>query len=228
MMAAGPRDPAHPERGGVDPDELQAYFVKSQAYTAGLGTRYPEGPLVGPATHQELAAGFPIGMRFHSAPVVRIADAKPLELGHVHEADGAWRLYAFADRSEERFHALVEFLAAHDSPVARFTRSGLDPDAVIDVRGILQRGHRDVELAELRRLQPRIGPLGLTDYEKAFSPDLAHGPDIFDARGIDRERGAIVLVRPDQYVAHVVPLDAHAELSAFLGRFLVEQRTPVR
>src|SRR5690606_9483849 len=29
MMAAGPRDPQHPERGGVDPDELQAYFVKS-------------------------------------------------------------------------------------------------------------------------------------------------------------------------------------------------------
>ena len=41
------------------------------------------------ATHQHLAEGFPVGMRLHSAPVVRLADAKPVQLGHVAEADGA-------------------------------------------------------------------------------------------------------------------------------------------
>src|SRR5690606_35713902 len=112
MMAAGPRDPQHPERGGVDPVELQAYFVKSAAYTAGLGTHYPEGPLIGPPTHQSLATGYPIGKRFNSAPVIRIADAKRIELGHVHGADGAWRLYVFADRSETRFRELVDLLAS--------------------------------------------------------------------------------------------------------------------
>ncbi|WP_224404023.1 hypothetical protein [Pseudonocardia sp. ICBG1034] len=38
-------------------------------------------------------------MRFHPAPVVRLADARPMHLGHVARADGAWRLYAFADRT---------------------------------------------------------------------------------------------------------------------------------
>jgi phenol 2-monooxygenase len=56
--------------------------------------------------------------------------------------------------------------------------------------------------------------LGLVDYEKAFTSDGE--TDIFDERGIDRERGALVVVRPDQYVAHVLPLNAYAELSAFL------------
>ena len=28
-------------------------------------------------------------------------------------------------------------------------------------------------------------------------------------RGIDRERGCMVVVRPDQYVAHVLPLDGY-------------------
>ena len=43
-------------------------------------------------------------------------------------------------------------------------------------------------------------------------------PDIL--RGIDREQGCIVVVRPDQYVAHVLPLDARDELTAFFGGFL--------
>lgn len=38
-------------------------------------------------------------MRFHSAPVIRLADAQPVELGHVARADGRWRIYAFADRA---------------------------------------------------------------------------------------------------------------------------------
>ena len=35
--------------------------------------------------------------------------------------------------------------------------------------------------------------------------------------------GAVVVVRPDQYVAHVLPLTATAELSAFFGQHMVAQ-----
>jgi hypothetical protein len=38
-------------------------------------------------------------------------------------------------------------------------------------------------------------------------------------RGIDRKRGALVIVRPDQHVAHVLPLDGHHQLSAFFATF---------
>jgi phenol 2-monooxygenase len=69
-------------------------------------------------------------------------------------------------------------------------------------------------------LQPRSGRFGLIDYEKAFTPDLKDGPDIFDLRGIDRAQGAMVIVRPDQFVANALPLDAFAELSRFFGAFL--------
>src|SRR5271165_3049991 len=103
IMASPPKDPTHPERGGVDPAELQAYFVKSGRYTAGVATHYPPATvLTAAATHQALAKGFTIGMRFHSAPVVRLADAKPVQLGHAARADGAWRLYAFGDASGHR------------------------------------------------------------------------------------------------------------------------------
>jgi phenol 2-monooxygenase len=227
IMASQPLDPSRPELGGVDPEELQAYFVKSGRYTAGVATHYaPTTVLTAEATHQDLAKGFTIGMRFHSAPVVRLSDAKPVHLGHAARADGAWRIYAFADASGQRLRELAAFLAeSPNSPIRRFTPTGADIDSVIDVRAVFQQGHRDLKVEELPSiLIPRKGCFGLIDYEKAYSPDLKKGPDIFDLRGIDREKGAMVIVRPDQYVSNVLPLDAHAELAAFFSQFLLDCR----
>ncbi|WP_321798273.1 FAD-binding monooxygenase [Caballeronia sp. J97] len=217
MMAAPPKDPNRPEAGGVDPAELQAYFVQAGRYTAGVATRYRPAMLTGEPTHQALASGFTIGTRFHSSPVLRLADAKPMHLGHVARADGRWRLYAFSDASRSAFDALCEHLASSpDSVLRRVTPEGADPDSVLDLRAVLQRNHRDIPLDGLPGvLLPRKGRYGLVDYEKAFTSDSV--TDIFDERGIDRERGALVVVRPDQYVAHVLPLDAYAELNAFFG-----------
>ena len=228
IMASPPRDPANPDAGGVDPAELQEYFVRSGRYTAGVATRYSTAPLTGAATHQGLAGGFTIGMRFHSAPVIRLADAKPVHLGHVARADGRWRLYAFADAAPpgdpaSQLRALCEHLErSPESPLRRFTPEAADLDSVFDLRGIFQQGHRELALAEVPSLLlPRKGRYGLVDYEKAFTADPRAG-DVFDLRRIDRERGALVVVRPDQYVAHVLPLDGHAELADFFTPLLIE------
>lgn len=55
------------------------------------------------------------------------------------------------------------------------------------------------------RLFPAKGRFGLRDYEKVFCPD-PEAADIFDLCGIDRQQGCLLLVRPDRYVANVVPL----------------------
>ena len=81
---------------GFDPAETQRYFVQHGRYTAGTATRYQPALLTGEATHQHLAKGLAIGMRFHSAPVIRVTDAKPVHLGHVVKADGRFRIFAFA------------------------------------------------------------------------------------------------------------------------------------
>ena len=54
-----------------------------------------------------------------------------------------------------------------------------------------------------------------------FCPDRRLGQDIFDLRGIDRDQGCIVIVRPDQYVAQILPLDAHDALAGFFGGFML-------
>lgn len=228
IMASPPKDPNHPELGGVDPAELQAYFVKSGRYTAGVATHYgaanaPKTVLTAKATHQSLAQGFTIGMRFHSAPVRRLADAKPMQLGHAARADGAWRIYAFADATGQRLRDLAAFLSdSPNSPIRRFTPAGADIDSVIDLRAVLQQPHRELKVDELPSLLlPRKGRFGLIDYEKAYTPDLKSAGNIFDLRGINKENGVMVIVRPDQYVSHVLPLDAHDELTTFFGQFLL-------
>lgn len=214
MFSAKPKTDADPD--GVDPAEFQRYFIKQGRFTAGTATRYRPSVLTGDGAHQDLARGFPVGMRFHSAPVIRLADAKPMHLGHVHEADGHWRLYLFAgeDGLGGDFARLCDWLAGPDSPVARHTPQGADRDAVLDIRAVLQQSHQSLSMDDLPAiLWPEKGRYGLKDYEKAFCADPA--ADIHAMRGIDRARGCMVLVRPDQYVAQVLPLDARAALSDY-------------
>ncbi len=201
----------------AEPERFQRYFTAQGRFTAGVATRYAPSMITAETPFQHLAEGFPVGMRFHSAPVLRLADAKPVQLGHAARADGAWRLYLFADR-DGRARALCEFLAS--DAITGFTPAGADPDAVLDVRAVFQESHRDLALDALPPvLLPRKGRLGLIDYEKVFCPDPA-ADDIFDLRGVNRETGCLVVVRPDQYVAHLLPLDAHQALVDFLAEFL--------
>jgi phenol 2-monooxygenase len=227
MISAPLKSADDPDGTGVDPAEVQNYFVKHGRYTAGTATRYTQSDLTGASAHQALAAGFPIGMRFHSAPVIRLADAKAISLGHVAKADGRWRIYAFCDRGDpaapaSRIRALCDFLAgSSDSPVRAHTPTGQDIDSVIDLRAIFQQGHRDLDVGAIPALLlPHKGRYGLQDYEKMYCPDLRSGRDIFDMRGIDRDRGCMVVARPDQYVATILPLDAFSELAMFFGNFM--------
>ena len=67
---------------------------------------------------------------------------------------------------------------------------------------------------------PQTGPFHLIDWEKAYC--ALPEPDIFDSREISRD-GAVVVVRPDQYVAHILALEAHEELNEFFAGFMNEQ-----
>ena len=211
---------------GFDPAETQRYFVQHGRYTAGTATHYGPSIITGAATWQHLAKGLTIGTRFHSAPVIRVADAKPVHLGHTVKADGRWRIFAFADADgaaarNSAIWRLCDFLAeARESPLRRYTPAGEDIDSVIDLRAVFQQGHHDLAIeAAPPLLLPSKGRYGLRDYEKIFCADLKSG-DIFAMRGIDRERGCMVIVRPDQFVAHVLPLDGHAQLAAFFDGFM--------
>ncbi|MCZ8261904.1 MAG: FAD-binding monooxygenase [Beijerinckiaceae bacterium] len=210
-----------------DPSETQRYFVQHGRYTAGTATQYRPSLLTEDTRHQALAPGFAIGTRFHSAPVIRLADARPMHLGHVAKADGRWRLFAFAGAGDDGgpeggIARLCAFLDAVGSLLRRVTPPGADADAVIDLRAIFQKPHRALAIERMPAfLLPMTGRLQLRDYEKIFCIDPADGQNIFVNRGVDTARGCVVILRPDQFVSGLFPLDAHAEIGAFLDRILL-------
>jgi len=204
------------------PSELEDFYVATAEFPAGFMTQYAPSLIVGESAHQELATGFPVGKRFKSAPVVRVCDGNPVHLGHHARADGRWRIYVFADAAgagePSAVADLAEWMSASPASPLAATPAGADPDAWFDVKVVYQQDHTAVDLGVVPSLfLPRVGPFGLIDYEKVYAADPAD--DIFAARGIDRA-GAIVVVRPDQYVAEVLPLTATDGLAAFFRPIL--------
>ena len=202
-------------------------FINNLPFTCGLTIQYEPSALVGAATHQALATGFDLGKRFHSAPVIRLADAKPMQLGHCIDADARFRVFIFAPANDNggpggTVATLCDWLENDPaSPLRRHTAPGEDVDAVIDTRAVFQQGFRDLDYAAMPTLlRPHVGRYGLCDYEKVFCVDAKRGEDIFASRGIDKSAGCMVLVRPDQYVGHILPLHARAELAAYFAAIL--------
>ena len=215
------------ERDGTEEPRIIRQFKENLEFTGGTAVKYDASVLFASGKHQSLAQGEEIGRRFHSAPVVRLADAKQMQLGHVAEADARWRIYAFAGSGDKAapgsaLHRLAQWLENDPaSPVVKHRRPGEDVDAVIDVRAVFDCTFDQMDGVTLPSLlKPQTGPLGLQDHEKAFCVDHKGVGDIYAMRGIDRQQGCMIVVRPDQYVANVLPLDARDELSEYFSGIL--------
>ncbi|TPE53355.1 3-hydroxybenzoate 4-monooxygenase [Maribrevibacterium harenarium] len=220
--------PGESELDGGDEPRFVRQFKLNLEFTGGLAVKYDQSRLTGSNQYQALATGEEVGRRFHSAPVVRLSDAKQLQLGHVAEADGRWRIYAFAGENDgstdSAIHRLADWLEQDaNSPVVKYTREGDDIDSVIDFRGVFQQTFDELEYDKMPSLlRPTKGKLGLQDHEKVFCVDHKGLGDIFTMRGINREQGCMIVVRPDQYIAQVLPLKATDELAAFFDGILVQ------
>lgn len=118
--------------------------------------------------------------------------------------------------------ALGEWLESDPaSPLVAYRRRGEDIDALVELSVIYQQPHTEFDFTDApTAFRPHVGTFGLEYVEKIYAalPD----EDIFETRGISRY-GAVVIVRPDQYVAGVFPLDAREEIGEFFaGVFLPE------
>jgi len=197
-----------------DPQELATFYLGTAEFPSGFMTQYEPSMIVDGASEQELAVGFPLGKRFKSAQVTRVSDGNAVHLGHHATADGRWRVYAFADADATKLAAWADAV----TPVfARYTPRDGDVDAVFDVKAIYQQRHDEFEFTDAPALfRPQTGPFGLIDWEKVYSaaPTVWCQDDIFEVRELSRD-GVVVVVRPDQYVAAILPLDAADRFSEF-------------
>lgn len=210
----------------TDTADIEKFMARQNGFVAGTAIEYNPSYICTGAENQSLASGFHIGQRFHSAEAIRVADGRRQHLGHLIKADGRWRIFVFgnklspADASSDASR-LIEFLAEDESsPVLRYTPKGTDIDSVIDVYGVFQQ--QDLAIEDMPDyLWPAKGKYGLRDYEKVFYAE--EGNHIFEQRGVDLASGCMVVVRPDQHIANILPLNAHKQLTQFFDEFMIAQ-----
>lgn len=216
---------AKPADEWEDPDGLAKFYDQTFEFPMGYMTQYPENQITTGMEHQALAKGLPVGKAFKSAEVIRRSDVRWIHLGHLHEADGRWRVYVFADEAAPALTGTptAEFaewwLSDPTSPRVLYTPVDGDTDATFDTKVIYQQDYTEIEPGPTpKAFKPIKQPLILEDVNQIFS--AGRGRDIFRDRGISRD-GAIVVVRPDQYVAGVFPLSARGEISSFFAQHML-------
>ena len=227
LVATRPTAGDDSEQAKVDTAKIEAFMKRQSGFVAGTSIEYYPSYICTGQENQHLATGFNIGQRFHSAEATRVADGRSQHLGHLVKADGRWRIFLFGDMKtptdpSSAAYQFIDFLANDESsPVQKYTPKGADIDSVFDTYAVFQQ--QDLSMHDLPDyLWPAKGKYALRDYEKVFHADKSN--DIYDLRGVDRSAGCVVVVRPDQHIATILPVTAHEELTKFFDVFMIEQK----
>lgn len=100
-------------------------------------------------------------------------------------------------------------LGSSEGPAPKYTPKDADIDTVIETITVLQTPHRDVQLESVKWpsiLVPEHKPYGVKTVDTLYSDEESwhdgHG-HAYEGYGIDPSVGAVVIVRPDQYVSAV-------------------------
>ncbi|GAA5853834.1 hypothetical protein JCM8547_007467 [Rhodosporidiobolus lusitaniae] len=220
---------------GVDLKEFKDVFATGNLFAAGMSIDYADSIVVGKdgakggvKSKQELAKNLPVGQRFFGAQVVNQASATADFLTTRIPFTGAWRLLVFPgnvaeEKAMNRLKKLAEYLNGPDSVVSKYTPSNLPRWSVIDPVTIHCADRTAVELYDFP--QPSI--FHPHNYKRIYAdgPSYHRGDGkAYEAYGISKEEGAIVVVRPDQYVGLIVSLEDTSALDAYFSAFLVPQK----
>ena len=196
-----------------------------------------DGTDVGPAVDgigkvvgkQELAMNIKLGTRFPSFQVLNQSDARPWQFAQFLKSDGRFRIIVFAGNLEnktqqQRLDKLGNALDGPESFLHRFTLSNKKINSIIDILTIHSSQRTKVELLDLPDIFHPFDEKTGWDYEKVFVDDISyhegHG-EAYKNYGVDRERGCIVIARPDQYVGWIGELEDVGNMDRYFSEFLI-------
>ena len=169
-----------------------------------------------------------LGKRFPSFQVLNQSDSRPWQFAQWLKSDGRFRIVLFAGAmsngaQRERVGAFCDSL---EKILNKFTPEGRPIDSVIEVLTIHSAERSSVELLNdfPRILHPFSEDEGW-DYDKVFVDDRSyhqgHGR-AYEQYGIDKQKGCIVILRPDQYVGYVGHLEDVEDLETYFKNILIE------
>ncbi|KAI1465824.1 putative phenol 2-monooxygenase [Daldinia caldariorum] len=226
---------------GISMGEFKEAFEKGNLFASGLSVNYEPSNLVSKAvgeskevlsdatssanafTKQSLAKGLPIGMRFNSFKVVNQSDARPWHFQEKLRSTGQFRIVVFAGNilsppQKKRLEDFCEALGAPDSFFRTSATSSPPLDAPIEVLTIHSAERVETNLMDFPEILHPYNPHTGWDYDKIFVDDVSYHEDTgkaYENYGVDKERGCVVVARPDQYVGWVGDLEDFKDLQRY-------------
>ncbi|KAF9894387.1 hypothetical protein FE257_007890 [Aspergillus nanangensis] len=217
--------------GKTSPEEFQKGFIQSGKYTAGLTAKYDPSPITSRMDETaQLATNVVVGMRLPSAQIVRYCDSKPLELMNSLKSDGRWRVMTFVGdlklaQNKTHLATIGNYLESSASPMRRFTPPGDDVDGLIEPILVAHGKRHEIELGQIpTAFYPFSGKNKTRDLHKILFDDESYNKGhghLYEYLGIDPQQGAIIIVRPDQYVSAVFGLDKFEQIGKFFEGFMI-------
>jgi len=180
---------------------------------------------------QELAKNIKMGMRFPSFQVLNQSDARPWQFQQFLTSDGRFRIILFAGNilDAAQMKRVQQFGSSLDGPnsfLHRFTPTGKKIDSVIEVFTLHSAPRTKVELLDLHEIFHPFDEKKGWDYNKVFVDDISyhegHG-EAYKNYGVDKEKGGVVIARPDQYVGWIGNLEDVSEMDRYFSEILVPQ-----
>jgi len=213
----------------------------------------PQADSEEPVSKQHLASKVVLGRRIPSCRILNQAEVRPVQLHDLLKANGYWRLVVFAGdlsnaRQWARLGTLGKALSSPSSCLRKYpsrSRTGQDNhiatphmsgqlhkvesrrNSMVELFTIHAANRTSISLLELPEVfyGPWDEELGW-DYWKVFVDDdaLHEGPaKAYEKLGIDRSRGCMVVVRPDQHVSFIGELEDIDEVERFFAGCLVAE-----
>ena len=236
------------DEAGISLEEFKSVWQKGGMFASGLSVDYGASMLVGKAEEedsrddgggddgkkraaigkQEVAEGIRLGMRFASHQVLNQSDGGPWQMGRRLHSDGRFRVILFAgnileSRQRQRVDAFCEGVA---STLRRFTPKERSIDTVIELLTVHAAPRKEVELLDLPDILHPFDEETGWDYDKVFVDDVSyhdgHG-EAYKNYGVDRVKGCVVALRPDQHVGWMGELEDGAGLERYFEGILIAQ-----
>ncbi|KAJ5232111.1 hypothetical protein N7468_005067 [Penicillium chermesinum] len=214
------------------PREFQEGFIRAGKYTAGLTAKYDASAITSSQGSGLLASNVAVGMRLPSAQLVRFCDSKPMQLMECLKSDGRWRIMIFigdltVPSSHSKLEMIGKYLAATDGPLHKFTPKARDIDGLLETVVIGYGKRHNVELEQIPEIfYPAVGKNQIRDLHKIFYDDESYNKGhghAYELLGISPDEGALIIVRPDQYVSAVLRLEDFCQIGTFFEGFLKPQ-----
>ncbi len=207
------------DEAGISMDEFKETFAAGNNFTSGASVEYAESILVS-GQRSCTSGSLHVGRRFRSVQVVCQCDATPIQLGEMLRSNGSWRLIVFAgDISREANMLRLQVLSLRlENSDSAMSKPVLEPILVHSAP------RRSVELFDAARAFYCGSTKTGYDYYRVFADEKSyhHGHGrAYEAYGVDREEGLMVLVRPDMYVSWLGKLEDTRGVEQFLDRILM-------